>query len=225
MYTAGLELGESSIQDLAKEANIKRPTAYRIMEDLQTKGLFSKVAKGKKGYYEAQDPETIFGLYKIRQDAFARLLPDLRLLHNKGEKRPKVKFYNGIEGLKSMYWESLESKGSIVGYGSIDDMWVLSADFITDYVKERIKRKIPIRGIVPATAQSREYIKLNPKEMRELCLVPKDRFPFTNEINIYNNKVAIFSFREKVGVIIESEDIAHTQKAIFELAWQGAHLI
>lgn len=225
LYAAGLELGEASLQELAKEAGIKRPTAYRIMEELEAKGLFSKVTKGKKYYYEAEDPEAIFGLYKIRQDAFARLLPDLRLLHNKGEKRPKVKFYNGIEGLKSMYWESLESKGSIVGYGSIDDMWVLSADFIADYVKERIKRKIPIRGIVPATAQSREYIKLNPKEMRELCLVPKDRFPFTNEINIYNDKVAIFSFREKVGVIIESEDIAHTQKAIFELAWQGAHLI
>lgn len=225
LYAAGLELGEASVQELAKEANIKRPSAYRIIEELQGKGLFSVVSKGKKKYFSAEDPEAIFGLYKIRQDAFARLLPDLRLLHNKGEKRPKVKFYNGIEGLKSMYWESLESKNSIVGYGSIDDMWVLSADFIKDYVKERIKRKIPIRGIVPATAQSQEYIKLNPKEMRELCLVPKERFPFTNEINIYNNKVAIFSFREQVGVIIESEDIAKTQKAIFELAWAGAHLI
>jgi HTH-type transcriptional regulator, sugar sensing transcriptional regulator len=225
LYAAGLELWESSIQELAKEANIKRPTAYRIMEELQAKGLFSKASKGKRDYYEAEDPETIFGLYKIRQDAFARLLPDLRLLYNKGEKRPKVKFYNGIEGLKSMYWESLESKGTILVYGSIDDMWVLSKDFVHDYVQERIKRKILIRGIVPATAQSREYMKLNPKEMRELCLVPKERFPFTNEINIYNNKVAIFSFREQVGVIIESADIAHTQKAIFELAWAGAHIL
>ncbi len=225
LYAAGLELGECSIQELAKEANIKRPTAYRVVEDLESKGLFAKVAKGKKYYYEAENPEAIFGLYKIRQDAFSRLLPDLQLLHNKGNKRPKVKFYNGIEGLKSMYWEALESKETIRVYGSIDDMWTLSKNFVADYVKERVKRKIHIRGLVPVTLQSREYIKLNKAEMRELCLVPQDRFPFTNEINIYNNKVAIYSFREQVGVIIESQDIAATQKAIFELAWQGAHLI
>jgi HTH-type transcriptional regulator, sugar sensing transcriptional regulator len=225
LYSSGLELGESSLQELAKEARVKYATAYRVMEELESKGLFSKVIKGKKFNYLAEDPEAIFGLYKIRQEAFFRLLPDLRSLHNKGNKRPKVKFYNGIEGLKSMYWETLESKETIRVYGSIDDMWVLSKDFVHDYVKERVKRKIHIRGLVPATAQAREYLKLNESEMRELFLIPFDKFPFTNEINIYNDKVAIYSFRDQVGVITESADIAKTQKLIFELAWQGAHLL
>jgi sugar-specific transcriptional regulator TrmB len=225
LYVAGLELGESGIQDLAREAGIKRPTAYRIMEDLQVKGLFSKVAKGQKDYYEAEDPETIFGLYKIRQDAFARLLPDLRKLHSKERNAPKVRFYRGTEGLKSMYMESLNAKETIVGYGSIDEIWGLSKEFINDYMKERIKRKIRVRGIVPSTAESQDFAKLNELQMRELILVPKDRFPLGNEINIYDDKVAIFSFKEQVGVIIESRDIANTQKVVFEIAWMGAHLI
>jgi sugar-specific transcriptional regulator TrmB len=223
LYAAGLELGECSIQELAKEANIKRPTAYRIMEELENKGLFSKVAKGKKYYYQAEDPETIFGLYKTRQEAFARLLPELRMLHSKDGKLPKVRFYHGLEGLKAMYLESLNAKETIVGYGSIDDIWGLSREFIDDYMKERIKKKIHVRGIVPSTVESQEFAKLNPAQMRELVLVPKGSFPMTNEINIYDNKVAIFSFREQVGVIIESQDIADSQKAIFNLAWVGVH--
>ena len=225
LYAAGLELGESSIQELAKEANIKRPTAYRVMEELEGKGLFSKVAKGKKYYYEAEDPETIFGLYKTRQEAFARLLPDLRHLHSKEGKQPKVRFYRGIEGLKAMYLESLKAKETIVGYGSIDDIWSLSREFVDDYMKERIKRKIHVRGIVPSTKESQAFAQLNEKQMREIVLVPKDKFPVTNEINIYDDKVATFSFKDQVGVIMESQDIANTQKAIFELAWAGVHLM
>lgn len=42
------------------------------------------------------------------------------------------------------------------------------------------------------------------------------------EINIFANKLAIISFKEQMGVIIESADVAKTQRAIFELAWLGA---
>ena len=58
--------------------------------------------------------------------------------------------------------------------------------------------------------------------MRHLILISKERLVFSNGINIYNNKVAIFSFPERIGVIIESEKIAETQRSIFELAWLGA---
>jgi len=48
-------------------------------------------------------------------------------------------------------------------------------------------------------------------------------YPFTNEINIYRNKVAIISLEDElVAVVIESESIANGQRSIFELAWKGA---
>jgi len=45
---------------------------------------------------------------------------------------------------------------------------------------------------------------------------------FSNEINIFANKVMIASFKDQIGVIIESADVAKTQRAVFELAWLGA---
>lgn len=44
--------------------------------------------------------------------------------------------------------------------------------------------------------------------MRETALVPADKFKFSPEINIYDNKVMIASWREKLGIIIESHEIA-----------------
>lgn len=223
LYMAGIELGEATIQELADQAGLKRPTAYVIMEGLKTKGLFSIGLRGKKRYYLAQDPETVLAQIKTRERAFVRALPELQMLFNTGDKKPRVRFYDGIEGLKGMYWEALESKETILVYGSIDDMWSLSKDFIKEYVKARVKKNIRIKGIVPATKDAQEYTKLGQKELRELVLVPADQFRFTNEINIYNNKVAIYSFKDRVGVIIESREIADTQRSIFNLAWLGAH--
>jgi hypothetical protein len=52
--------------------------------------------------------------------------------------------------------------------------------------------------------------------------VPADKYYFSPEIDIYDNKVMIASWREKLGIIIESHEIADAMKKIFELAWIGA---
>ena len=44
-------------------------------------------------------------------------------------------------------------------------------------------------------------------------------------IFIYDNKVMIASWREKLGIIIESHEIADALKKVYELAWIGAQHI
>ena len=58
--------------------------------------------------------------------------------------------------------------------------------------------------------------------MREIAFVPADKYYFSPEINIYDNKVMIASWKEKLGIIIESAEIADAMKKIFELSWQEA---
>jgi len=38
------------------------------------------------------------------------------------------------------------------------------------------------------------------------------------DIEIYNNKVMIASWKEKLGIIIESQEIATTLRSVFKLA-------
>jgi hypothetical protein len=58
--------------------------------------------------------------------------------------------------------------------------------------------------------------------MRQSLTVPRDKFYFTTETNIYNDKVLIVSWKEKFAVLVESKEIADAQKKVFELAWLGA---
>lgn len=223
IFLAGIELGPASIQQLANQANIKRPTAYQIVEDMERKGLFSIIYQAKKKRLLAEDPEKVLAILKTREQAFLKAMPELKMLYTTGGNKPRIQFFDGIEGLKSIYWDTLESKGTILAYGSIDDMWnAIPKSFIREYVKERTKRNIFEKAIVPNTPEAQEYTKRDKEEKRQLILVPRDRFPFNNEINIYNDKVAIFSFPERIGIIIQSKKIADTQRAIFELAWLGA---
>ena len=223
LYLAGIELGESSIQQLAQQANIKRPTAYEIMQELEKKGLFSQILQDKKRLFLAENPENILAILKAKQQAFIKALPELNLFFSTGGKKPRVKFYQGVEGLKTMYLDTLESKQTLLEYGSIDDMWnVMPKNFITEYVQARVRQGLWVKGLIPNSQAGQDYVKNDKKELRELILLPKNKFIFSNEVTIYNNKLAIMSFPEKIGVIIESKKIAETQKAIFELAWLGA---
>jgi sugar-specific transcriptional regulator TrmB len=223
LYLAGVELGEASIQSLSEQAGIKRPTAYQIMGNLEKKGLFSEVHSGKKKLFLAENPNSFLEILKIKQQAFIKVLPELNLFYAAGGKKPRVKFYEGVEGLKAIYLDTLQSKHTLLEYGSIDDMWnVMPKSFIVEYVKARIKQGLWVKGLVPNTQAGQDYMKNDTQELRELILIPKNKFMFSNEITIYNNKLAIVSFPEKIGVVIESKKIAETQKMIFQLAWLGA---
>ena len=90
------------------------------------------------------------------------------------------------------------------------------------YYKRRTKKGIAIRAIVPGTTIGKERKEEDKKEMRETALVPPDKYYFSPEINIYDNKTMIASWREKLGIIIESAEIADAMKKIYELAWAEA---
>ena len=67
--------------------------------------------------------------------------------------------------------------------------------------------------------------KYDKQHLRQLRLIDfKDGLFFEVEINLYaGNKIGIMSFKEEMGLIIESKKIYNTLKAIFELQWEGSN--
>jgi len=52
--------------------------------------------------------------------------------------------------------------------------------------------------------------------------VPAKKYNFSPEIQFYDNKIVITSWKEKLGIIIESEEIYQAMTVVFELAWKEA---
>ena len=63
------------------------------------------------------------------------------------------------------------------------------------------------------------------EELRELYFIPRNEFPFKNEINIYDDKVAIISHEDNVGVILQNKNIADTQRSIHKLTFNYAKIL
>lgn len=228
VYIALLELGKGTVRQISSKAGINRTTAYDILGSLANKGLVSVSGKEPKSEYAVEPPEAITVYLKKVAGEMAEhikkseaIVPELELLHVK-QNRPRIRFYEGKEGLKHVYEDTLTSTEPIRAYASVGDMHAGLLGYFPDYYKRRAEKGIAIRAIIPNTETGRERRNFDKEEMRETALVPAETFQFSPEINIYDNKIMIASWREKLGIIIESTEIADAMKKIYELAWAEA---
>lgn len=228
VYLALLELGKGTVRQISSKAGINRTTGYDILGSLANKGLVSVSGKEPKSEYAVEPPEAITSYLKRVSEQMSEnikksetIIPELELLHAK-QNRPKIRFYEGREGLEHVYEDTLTSSEPIRAYATIDDMHNALPNYFPKYYERRAEKNISIRAIVPETPLGRERQVHDAEEKRQIAFVPPDKYYFSPEINIYDNKVMIASWREKLGIIIESSEIADAMKKIYELAWAEA---
>ena len=229
-YLASLELGvPSPASTIAKKANINRTTAYDILESLEKKGILVSYVKRGNRYYEALPPTKFVAYLKEQSEKYARLaveadalLPELNTHYRALTGRPRIYFYEGEEGLIRVYEETLQSSGEILAYASDQVNQEAIPWYFPQYYKRRSAKKIPIRALFPDTPKDRERHLLDKKELRRSRLLPKKILDFTPEINLFDNKIMIADWKEKLGIIIESKEIVKVFKQTFELAWEAS---
>lgn len=228
VYVALLELGKGTVSKISQKAGINRTTGYDILGSLVSKKLVNVSGKEPKQEYAAEPPTAITEYLKrriLQTEEYIKqadkIVPELTLLHAL-KNRPKIRFYEGTDGLEYVYEDTLTSSEAIRAYATVDDMHKALPNYFPKYYKRRAEKNIKIRAIVPETPSGVERKSHDVEEKREIAFVPADKYYFSPEINIYDNKVMIASWREKLGIIIESEEIADAMKKIYELAWKSA---
>ncbi|MEK7665078.1 MAG: helix-turn-helix domain-containing protein [Patescibacteria group bacterium] len=228
VYLALLELGTAVVSDVAKKANINRSTTYILLDSLVDRGLVSVSEKNNVKLFSVTPAESITqyiqGLarqYTELVDIAQNIVPQLKSLYLSAIPKSRVKFFQGVNGLKNAYEDTLTSKETIRAYASIENMHKALPGYFPEYYQRRAGKNIFIRAIFPDTPESRDRVKHNKEEARESLLVPSDKYSFSPEINIYDNKIVFMSWLEKFALIIESQELAEALKKIFELSWIG----
>lgn len=230
VYMALLELGIASpVSTISKKALVNRTTAYDLLQSLEQKGLIISKSTKTHRSFEALPPAKLTAYLKEQSEKFSRmaketeaLLPELNTHYRAQSGRPKVYFYEGEEGLIRVYEETLTSSEEILAYASDQANQEAVPWYFPTYYKRRAAKKIPIRALFPDTPKDRERHKLDNEELRRSRLLPKKNLDFTPEINFFDNKIMIADWKEKLGIIIESEEIVKVFKQTFELAWEAA---
>ncbi len=224
-YLTLLELNEALPSTIARKSGIKRPTVYVILEQLQNKGFISHVNKKGGLYFRAVAPIRILEEEKNKLERLKIFLPELEKLNQKYEVTPQMSVYEGKEGLVQIMEDTLTAKTELCCWANPQIAMGLLEDYYSTYVKKKVERKIWLRGIFCLDRIGQEFKAKGKEELREVYLIPAEKFPFKNEINIYDDKVAIISHEDKVGVILQNKNIADTQRAIFNLAFEYAKIL
>ncbi len=229
VYLSLLEIGASVVSDIAKNTKMNRSTTYVLLESLTNHGLVSISEENGVKVYAPSPPERLVHYLEDRAKEYTQListansiLPELKALYVGVGPKPKVQFFEGVEGIKTAYEYTLASTETIRAYASIENMHQALGHYFPDYYQRRTAKGISIRAIFPDTPESRERIKHNKEEAREAYLVPKEKFAFSQEINIFDNKIVFMSLIEKFALVVESEALADGLKKTFELAWEEA---
>jgi len=107
VYLVGLELGPVSVQDIAKVAQIARPTTYEIIKKLEERGLFAEGKQKKKRLFVAQSPKRILGILRNqrreieeKEREFIRIIAVLEAKYSK--EKEGVKVFEGKEGIRAL---------------------------------------------------------------------------------------------------------------------------
>lgn len=232
LYDLLIKNGEVPVSFLISESKLKRPTAYKTIDSLKSKGLvltrdFKKVIHVK--------PDSPIKLADYAQEELDRientkknidaLLPSLALHYTLSTERPVVRTYEGIGGLKELYLSILDDRKPIYALLQAADVEPELYEWLTTkYIRRRVREKIHVKAIVASSRQSREYVEKNTEEFRIARLVDAKLFPFQHEIDIYGDKVAIINYKKNdtpLGIVIHHPQIAQSMKAWFDLAWAG----
>ncbi len=227
IYLAALASGTSSVEALAKQAGLKRPTAYNYILSLAKDGWLEKIPVGKRSYWRATDPERLKDRLAHVAQIVEEELPKLVAHQTSAHGRPRITVLEGVGGLREIYKE-IQLANSLCFWSHLDKI----ERFFPKEV-EHIAKSIAINSI-----HTREIITNNPMSKRAVrsfgALAGKtysvkmaDNDEIQNDNVVYGNVVALFRMEENDLFVVRIEDavIAQSMKAIFDLAWRSAKSI
>jgi HTH-type transcriptional regulator, sugar sensing transcriptional regulator len=224
VYMALLELGTGSVQLIAKKAELKRPTTYLVLDELQQKGLVSLVPQ-KKVLYTAEPPDKLLNDLNRKQEILKRYLPGISALHNSKKEKPQVQLFQGKEGMREVYNLALQYK-QIDIFCTVSDVAIIFPDLPKDLKKSANEGTISVREMVTKKDADIVHAKwIGDTDNYEVRHSPIGK-EFLTDNFIFGNHVVFCSYQPYLmAVLITSEGISTSLKTLYELAWESAEKV
>lgn len=227
VYLALLQLGPSTPYQIAKKAELKRPTAYVIAEELVEKGLIVHIPGEEKRKYIAKSPEVFIEEREENLKAAKQILPELKSFQKGTAEKPSILYFEGAEGLRQAYeYKKKELHGKeITGFfASAEDASPEVMKVFLDWNEYKAKYGPKVRGLTVDTASLNPFAKfLQPtKGSIEAKFMPPDLYSAKVSIESCGDLfVRICLIESAQTLIIESPKFAGAMKETFELLWKS----
>ncbi|HWQ99774.1 MAG TPA: helix-turn-helix domain-containing protein [Candidatus Methylomirabilis sp.] len=232
VYIAVLELGPSSVQEIALKSDVNRATTYLMLDTLKERGLVSSYDDAKRTVFVAETPKKLVELVERearnldeKREKVVIFVPELEAMYRTQRNKPVVRFYEGEEGLRS-----LRDYLTRIVTTQFDTFARLNASLgqVAQHDEERrlgILRHDTRYRMLYAASPGVEIPRFPSDAMKqiEIRFASAIPFHFDGEIGIIDEAAYLVSTSPKaMATIMESAQIATLMRAQFELAWSCA---
>lgn len=237
VYLALMKIGSGPASVLAKMVGMPRATAQYTCKQLLAKRVVRMVEKGNSFIYMVEPPDKLIYLLDQerrrideKEERLRKVLPELEGLRSKATVLPKVKIFEGVEGVIELYNDLLEEltpETKLYGVVSLNLNPMherLERYQWEEYVPRRKEIKNPSWFVFNESEETKEFQKLDSEMNRKSVFVPGEKYYFGGTFQMYNNKLAFYSDEDvtPMGVLIENRQIFDTQMALMRLVWDYA---
>ncbi|HBB37298.1 MAG: Transcriptional regulator, TrmB [Candidatus Moranbacteria bacterium GW2011_GWC1_45_18] len=213
IYLAVLELGKATVSDISRKSGIKRTTIYEYLDKLTSESLLYKTIRKKRIFYAAENPDKLVKILEKRKRKISSILPQLKEIYAVSRHHPQIRFYEGIEGLRTIYDEMTKTSHTIYGAFSAEKYFAIFNNEDNEKFFQNIRESGgKIKDLIENSSTGKKHAKREfytgigtPK------ILPKD-FELSVDLMVAGNKVAMLSLVNLVGVIIENPEIADLQR-------------
>lgn len=221
VYLATMEQKEATISELAQRTSLPRTTTYDAVTKLEDFGLITITGPQRRRKVRANNPGILLEQLAAKRQLLKDLMPELQSMHNRLTGKPQIRFYEGEKGIINVLWDSLRCRSGILQatFAMAELQDVPGIEKINEYRDARIEQKIKMQVIRSAEKDTMDIWPTMHSELRELRFAPS-HYNIAMTTLIYDNTVALISSKtENYGLIIESEEFAAFQRALFGSLW------
>lgn len=223
VYLYLLEEGLASPPQIARGTGIARTNCYNILAQLKVDRLIEERQEGSRKAYLASDPAALLRSAERKKEVIEELLPDLRALHTTQKNKPQLRFYDGFEQVKEIYWQATETE-RLLALGSTKHLTDRDPKFFTSFERELKKNGVVLRDLITESSErvGLEETKQILKGLYDYRLLPKKYQDFPTDILVWGDNVALVTLEEPVfGTVITSPLLARTFEYMLEMIWEG----
>jgi len=212
VYYALLDYGSAMSGTLSSKTGIHRRTVYDAIERLIKKGLVSYIVQNNRKYFHAENPQRLIQIIKDKETKIQEVIPDLMHKFNYKQETQETLFFRGIQGLKSVFDDQLNSKEILVLGATMKHDSIVKYYF-SFFDKKRIEKKIKLKMLFHKGVEAKKY------KFAEIKYLPQS-YVGNSTIYVYGDKVAIVHWQESpFAVVISQKEIADDYRHYFKLMW------
>ena len=232
LYTLSLQNGPSSIATLATRLGVSRPQVYKLIGDLEKRGLAQPGTRKRfSRAFTVESPSKLQDLLRNHEESVTQSdqrltfsMPDLLAAYQQGALPATVRILQGKDQFLKVFFQCVEEAANkeICVIGSAKDFIAfISWAEERRWIATRLKLNVKLRALLFTSEDTETLAKADAKELRETRLL-RDMEPFSSLIMTYANKTILWQPNAPMAIQIEDGYITNMMQSVYGVLWERA---